>query len=84
VGLCGGTDAIAALKKAALQNPDRRDLELIVRSLETMDENGQKALKDLSNNAVLKDWIAQYQGRGRFFEIENTGFPPIQRNAKLD
>src|SRR5207253_109614 len=84
LGLCGGNEAMAALKTAARLDPDRRDLEMIVRGLEVMGESGRAAVEDLAKTEALRASVHQFQGGGQFFGVQNALYPPIPKDAKLE
>jgi tetratricopeptide (TPR) repeat protein len=84
LALCGGPDAVAALKKAAEQDLYTRDWDLVLCGLSILGKPGQDVLKTLAATPAMSDLIDRVIKGKRFPLADVSQFPPIPAGLKLD
>jgi tetratricopeptide (TPR) repeat protein len=85
LGLCGGEEAVAALRNAVPEEPDGLDWYLLLRGLDRSGAPGRAVLRDLrTKGPSFGQAVDDVYEKSSDFPYESATFPPIPKGLKLD
>jgi hypothetical protein len=85
LGLCGGADAVAALKTAATTDLHKPGWHEVLFALDLTGEPGRRVLKDFGeSDPFIKRHAETVLGKSHSLQFGEENHPPLPKNLKLD